>query len=315
MLRVLFTGLILCLLTGCAVFSRQETSSIGFPNYDKTPVSAQEMQLLVPGEWYQVRLPEKDGRSLMVRGIFHNGYVGRLQECDENSLTLTDVTKCTFFDSTSALRRLPLGGSYFENGSLSCKNESAPVTVHRSQLMWFERTSVEEAAKYRRCAEAEKVAKSRPLNEFLGIDSDINIDCLPPMCSFLLPDPQGEEKLSQRRIEIIEIQAGQWYFVTTPWEGTGRSKNPKLHFGLVHQVNGDSITLTNVTTQCPSEAGGAVAIETSSELTLPRSQIEKVRQIPPDEVAEWIEEINQPREPIGTGLESSSGRQPPHFSD
>ena len=201
---------------------------------------------------------------------------------------------------------------------MSCKNESAPVTVRRSQLMWFEKTSVEEAAKYRRCAEAEEVAKSRPLNKFRGIDSDIPTDFPLPGCSFLLPNPQSEEKLSQRRIEILEIQAGQWYFVTTPWEGTGRSKNPKLHFGLVHQVNGDSITLTNVTTQCVKASATAVdriAIETSSELTLPRSQIEKVRQIPPDEVAEWIEEINQPREPIGTGLESSSGRPPPHFSD
>ena len=259
------------------------------------------MQSLTPGEWYQVRLPEKDGHSHMVRGIFRNGYVGRLQECDENSLTLTDVTKCTFFDSTSALRRLPLGGSYFENGWMSCKNESAPVTVRRSQLMWFEKTSVEEDAKYRRCAEAEEVAKSRPLNKFSGIDSDIPTDFPLPGCSFLFPNPQSEEKLSQRRIEILEIQAGQWYFVFMPLEGQGTSRNQQVHFGLVHQVNEDSMTLINVTTQCAKASATAVdriAIETSSELTLPRSQIEKVRQVPPEEVAEQIAEINQPREPI-----------------
>ena len=292
MLRVLFTGLIVSLLAGCTVFPRQETSSeTDFPNYDTTPVSAQEMQLLVPGEWYQVRLPEKDGRSHMVRGIFRNGYVGRLQECDENSLTLTDVTKCTLFDSTSALRHLPLGGSYFENGWMSCKNESAPVTVRRTQLMWFDRITAEKAEPFRRYDEI--------MNTSYEFSANTQLDGLFPDTSFLLPNPQREEILSQRRIEIREMQAGQWYFVFLSREGPGRSKNPKLHFGLVQQVNGDSITLTNVTTQCVKASATAVdriAIETSSELKLPRSQIEKVRQIPPDEVAEWIAEINQPRE-------------------
>ena len=298
MLRVLFTGLIVSLLAGCTVFPRQETSSIGFPNYDTTPVSAQEMQLLVPGEWYQVRLPEKDGRSHMVRGIFRNGYVGRLQECDENSLTLTDVTKCTLFDSTSALRRLPLVGSSFEYCLESCKNESAPVTIRRTQLMWFNRITAENGDRFRRYSELMNTTFGFSENiDFASQDPQITqLGGLLPDTSFLLPNPQREEILSQRRIEILEIQAGQWYFVTTPWEGTGRSKNPKLHFGLVQQVNGDSITLTNVTTQCPSETGGAVAIETSSELTLPRSQIANVRQVPPEEVAEQIAEINQPRE-------------------
>ena len=151
MMRILPARLALCLLTGCAVFPRQETlSPVGYPNYDTTPISAKEMQLLVPGEWYQVRLPERDGRSLFVRGIFRNGYVGRLQVCDENSLTLTDVTKCTDFDSTSALRHLPLWGSHFENGWGFCKNESAPVTVRRTQIMWFEPISAEKAEPFRR---------------------------------------------------------------------------------------------------------------------------------------------------------------------
>ena len=301
MLRVLFTGLILCLLTGCAVFPRQELSSeTGFPNYDTTPVSAQEMQLLVPGEWYHVRLPEKDGRSLMVRGIFRNGYVGRLQAWDENSLTLTDVTKCTLFDSTSALRRLPLVGSSFENGWLSCKNESAPVTVRRAQLMWFEKISAEKAEPFRRYDEImDTPIELAANNDSTSENAFAVFDRSFPDASFLLPNPQSEEKLRQRRIEVLEMQAGQWYFVYTPWEGQGSSKTMKMHFGLIQQVDGDSITLTDVTTQCVSEAArGAVAIETSSELKLPRSQIENVRQIPPDDVAEWIAEINQPREPI-----------------
>ncbi len=302
MLRGLFIGLIFSLLTGCAVFPRQETTSqTGFPKYDTTPVSAQEMQLLVPGEWYQVRLPEKDGHSLMVRGIFHNGYVGRLQACDENSLTLTDVTKCTLFDSTSALRRLPLVGSSFEYCLESCKNESAPVTIRRTQLMWFNRITAEKADLFRRYHEitntpfeiAENNDSSSQNTPFGVLDVHL------PDTSFLLPNPQREEKLSQRRIEILEMPAGQWYFVYTPWQGQGSSKTMKMHFGLVQQVDRDSITLTDVTTQCVSEAErGVVAIETSAELTVPRSQIENVRQIPPDEVAEWIAEINQPREPM-----------------
>ncbi len=299
MWRAISLGLVLSLLTGCAVFPRQETSSLGFPNYDTTPVSAQEMQLLVPGEWYQVRLPERDGRSLFVRGIFHNGYVGRLQECDENSLSLTDVTKCTLFDSTSAMRHLPLVGSSFENGWETCKNKSGPVTVRRTQAMWVQPISAEEADKFRRYDEMmdqtfELPANIDPTSENAQIAA---LEHRRADTSFLIPQPQHEEGLVRRRIEIREMQAGQWYFVFTPWVRQGSSRTLKMHFGLVQQMDGDSITLTDVTTQCVSAAArGAVAIETSSELKLPRSQIEKVRQIPADEVAEWIAEINQPRE-------------------
>ena len=72
-------------------------------------------------------------------------------------------------------------------------------------------------------------------------------------------------------------------------------KNVKVHLGLVRQVNDDSIVLTNVTTQGGS-AGERFAVETSSELKLPRSQIESVRQETPEQAAELIAEINEPRE-------------------
>ncbi|MCX7411123.1 MAG: hypothetical protein NTZ32_23860 [Planctomycetales bacterium] len=295
-MRVLCACLLLLLLTGCAMFPRQETTSpVGYPNYDTTPVSAKEMQCLVPGEWYQVRLPEKDGRSLMVRGIFRNGYVGRLQECDENSLTLTDVTKCTDFDSTSALRHLPLWGSHFENGCGGCKNESAPVTVRRTQLMWFEPISVEKAEPFRRFDEIMNTSFD------LSANSDSTSQNAPvpemspfPDSSFLLPNPEREERLSRRRIEILEMQADQWYFVAMRREERGSPENRIAHLGLVRQVNDDSITLTNVTTQSESAAGRSV--ETSSELKLPRSQIEYVRQETPEQAAELIAEINESRE-------------------
>lgn len=296
-MRFLATGIAISLLTGCAVFPHQETlSPVGYPNYDTTPVSAKEMQCLVPGEWYQVRLPERDGRSHFVRGIFRNGYVGRLQECDENSLTLTDVTKCTDFDSTSALRHLPLWGSHFEEGWGTCKNKSGPVTVPRTQLMWFEPISAEKAEPFRRFDEIVNTTFSTPASS----DSTSQNAPVPelsflPDTSFLLPNPELEEVLSRRRIEILEIQADQWYFVVMRQAGRGSSKNVKAHLGLVHQVNDDSITLTNVTTQGGS-AGERFAVETSSELKLPRSQIESVRQETPEQAAELIAEINEPRE-------------------
>ena len=295
MMRILPACLALCLLTGCAVFPRQETSSLGFPNYDTTPVSAKEMQLLVPGEWYQVRLPERDGRSHFVRGIFRNGYVGRLQECDENSLTLTDVTKCTDFDSTSALRHLPLWGSHFENGWGGCKNESAPVTVRRTQIMWFEPISAEKAEPFRRFDEIMNTSFDLPANSDSTSQNAPVPELSPfPDSSFLLPHPQREEVLSRRRIEILEMQADQWYFVYMRREERNSPRNVKAHLGLVHQVNDDSITLTNVTTQSETAAGRSV--ETSSELKLPRSQIEYVRQETPEQAAELIAEINEPRQ-------------------
>ncbi|MBC8113603.1 MAG: hypothetical protein H7062_04450, partial [Candidatus Saccharimonas sp.] len=233
-MRILSTGLVLSLLTGCAVFPRQETlSQAGFPNYDTTPISAKEMQLLMPGEWYQVRLPERDGRSLFVRGIFHNGYVGRLQECDENSLTLTDVTKCTFFDPTSALRHLPLWGSYFEEGGMSYKNEPTPVTVRRTQLMWIEPISAEKAEPFRRYHEITNMSFEFPANSD-SMTQNVQfpeLESLLPDAGFLLPNPDLEETFSQRRIEILEMQADQWYFVIMRQEGRGSSKNKKAHLG------------------------------------------------------------------------------------
>ena len=294
-MRTLSACLLLLLLTGCAMFPRQETTSpVGYPNYDTTPVSAKEMQSLVPGEWYQVRLPEKDGQSHFVRGIFRNGYVGRLQECDEDSLTLTDVTKCTDFESTSALRHLPLWGSHFENGWSSCKNEP-PVTVRRTQIMWFGPISAEKAEPFRRFDEIASSSFEVPSsNDSTSQNAPVPELSLMPDSSFLLPNPEREERLSRRRIEILEMQADQWYFVYMRREERNSPRNVKAHLGLVHQVNDDSITLTNVTTQSESAAGRSV--ETSSELKLPRSQIEYVRQETPEQAAELIAEINEPQQ-------------------
>lgn len=122
-LRSITLGLAVVLVSGCATFSGPEVGMQAFvPQHDTTPVSIRQMQLLVTGEWYAVRLPEKDGWSSTTRGVFHNGYVGRLQQSDDESLTLTEVTRCTQFDSTSALRNLPVWGDNTRGGETTRTN-------------------------------------------------------------------------------------------------------------------------------------------------------------------------------------------------
>jgi hypothetical protein len=161
--------------------------------------------------------------------------------------------------------------------------------------MWVEPISAENAEPFRRFDEIMNTTFSIPASSDSTSQNAPVAELSPlPDSSFLFPNPQREEILSRRRIEILEMQADQWYFVVMRQAGRGSSKNVKAHLGLVHQVNDDSITLTNVTTQSGSAAGKSV--ETSSELKLPRSQIESVRQETPEQAAELIAEINEPRE-------------------
>ncbi|MBM4075324.1 MAG: hypothetical protein FJ267_06745 [Planctomycetes bacterium] len=70
----------------------------------------------------------------------------------------------------------------------------------------------------------------------------------------------------------------------------------KFYFGLIDRVEGDSISLTNVTTQFRSSDAAPTdmpAIETSTGLSLSRSQIEVARKIPPDQVEERIAQFNE----------------------
>ena len=161
--------------------------------------------------------------------------------------------------------------------------------------MWFEPISAEKAEPFRRYDEIVNSSFELPASSDSTSQNAPVAELSPfPDSSFLLPNPQREEVLSRRRIEILEMQADQWYFVLMRQAGRGSPRNVKAHLGLVHQVNDDSITLTNVTTQSGSAAGKSV--ETSSELKLPRSQIEYVRQETPEQAAELIAEINEPRE-------------------
>lgn len=297
MRRSIACGLTLALLTGCAAFSQSEISSrTDFPNRDTTPVSLQQMQLLVPGDWYAVRLPERDGRSSAVRGIFRSGYVGRLEKSDDDSLTLADVTKCTHFDSTSAWRRLPLLGSHFENGWLACRNEPGTVTVPRSKVMWFEPLSAEKADQFRRYDDImnteielpESDGSNSPTAQFGVLDSRL------PNVDFLLPNPQSEAIRSRRWIEVREMKTGQWYSVIMPTEMHGSPNDMKFHVGLVERVDEDSVTFTNVTTGFPLTRG-AVGSQTSPEMTLRYSQIDRVTPLTPEQATEQIAMFNHPR--------------------
>lgn len=294
MRRSIAAGLTLVLLSGCATFSHPDTASrTDILDRDTTPVSSQQMQLLVPGDWYAVRLPEKDGRSSAVRGIFRSGYVGRLLKSDEDSLTLTEVTRCTHFDSTSALRHLPLLGSNFENGWLGCKNEPGTVTVPRLKVMWFEPISAEKAVQFRCYDEimnapwelSEIETSNRTTAQFGVLDNRL------PNVDFLLPSPQSEEIRSRRWIEVREMKTGRWYSVIML---RGMQDDPnamKLHVGLVHHVDEDSVILTNVSTGSLLEH--SAGSNTSQELTLRFSQIDRAIPLTPDQAAEQIAMFNR----------------------
>jgi len=302
MYRTIASGLVLALLTGCATFSRPDADLQTYvPERDTTPVSLRQMQLLVPGEWYVVRLPDQDGRSAFVRGIFRHGYVGRLEKSDEGSLTLTDVTKCTLFDSTSSLRHLPLFGSEFENGWMDCENQPAPVTVPQARVMWFESISAEDADRFRRYKEIVKVIVSTPLFETATNDGDSTsqtaqlgvLDRRWPDASFLLPHLKREEVVSQRRIEIREMQPGQWYSVIIPIKRPDGSNDFGVHVGIVDHLDDDSVNLTNVTSG--TALGGAGGSQTSSEMRLRYAQIQLVKPLTQEQVTEQIAMFNQPR--------------------
>lgn len=285
-------GLGMALLAGCVTFSRLDTGShTEFPDRDTTPVSAQQMKLLAPGDWYLVQLPEREGRSSVVRGVFYSGYVGRVQVSDEDSLTLTEVAKCTFFNSRSALRHLPFVGLNFEGWS-NCRNESGSVTVPRSKVLWFEPISAEKAGRFRRYGEIEVAISdgSNSQTPFCVFGNN------PPDVSFVLPKSRIEKETRyQRWIEVREMKTGQWYNII-PIETQGTPNQVQIHVALVHHVDEDSVSLTNVTTGSISAFGGVAGSTTSSELTLRYTEIDRVNPLTPEEAAEQIAWFNHPQD-------------------
>lgn len=288
MQRSIALGLMIVLLAGCATFSTSDTDSQShIPERDTTPVSVQQMRLLQIGEWYEVRLPEKEGRSGAGRGVYYNGYVGRLQSSDEDSLTLADVVKCTSFDYRSTLRYLPVVGSNYENGWSKMEKVTGTVTVPRTEVMWFEPISATEGDNYQRCDEISQ-------GPFELAAEDIPEECRTPYgiidphrvsADFLLPNQESEERRVQKWIEAREVKPGHWYNVLPAPERRYTFYDIKIHMGVVDHVDEDGIHLINVTTCSKPRDGSPDRIETTAEMMLRFSEIDKVIALTP----EWLE--------------------------
>ena len=136
MIRALFTGLMLCLLTGCSLFPEQMQSS-----QQTQRVTADELRLLQRGQWYQVILHVEKRGSTEAR----TEYIGQLQNAADDSITLTEVSKRAQYESTSPLRRV-LYGRFFKLTGVAPQEEPAPKTLARDQIQQIVPISVAEAA-------------------------------------------------------------------------------------------------------------------------------------------------------------------------
>ena len=137
MMRVLFTGLMLCLLTGCSLFPEQAQSS-----QQTRRVTAEELRLLQPGQWYRVRLHDLKSGS----NVSRTEYVGRLQKADDDSLTLAAVSMHGRNESISVLRKVPYLSRLVKNTGVGGQEEPAPKTLSRDQIQQIEPISAAEAA-------------------------------------------------------------------------------------------------------------------------------------------------------------------------
>ncbi len=137
MMRVLFTGLMLCLLTGCSLFPEQTQSS-----QQTQRVTADKLRLLQPGQWYRVILHLEKREST----VAWTEYIGQLQHAADDSITLTEVSKRARYESTSPLRRVPFYGRLYKNTGIDLQEEPTPKTLSRDQIEQIVRISAVEAA-------------------------------------------------------------------------------------------------------------------------------------------------------------------------
>ena len=137
MMRVLFTGLMLCVLTGCSLFPEQTQSS-----QPARRVSADVLRSLQPGGWYRVRLHDEKGGISGGR----TEYIGQLQQADDNSITLSQVSALTRYGSTSVLRKVPYVSRLYKNTGVARQEEPSPKTLARDQIQQIEPISAAEAA-------------------------------------------------------------------------------------------------------------------------------------------------------------------------
>ena len=143
MMRVLSTGLVLCLLTGCSLFPEQTQSS-----QRTRRVTVEEFRSLQPGQWYRVRLHgKKDGFTEL-----RTEYIGQLQQAADDSITLTEVSMRGRYESTSLLRHVPFYGRLFKNTGID-REEPSPKRLARDQIQQIEPISAAEAAELKQTFE------------------------------------------------------------------------------------------------------------------------------------------------------------------
>ena len=137
MMRVLFTGLMLCLLAGCAMFPQGAS-----PPQLIHQVSASELRSLVPDQWCRVQLHavRQNGRESRTE------HIGRLKSADGESVTLTEVTTRGRNTSTTVFRKVPYLSRLVKNTGVGAEDNPNPVNIPRDRMESIEPISPEEAA-------------------------------------------------------------------------------------------------------------------------------------------------------------------------
>ncbi len=151
MQRVLNLSLACLLLTGCATFnaSHRETSDAEWPD-------------LQSGRWCRVMM-SAEGNPYSKR---QTEYVGRIQQMDDDSVTITDVTISTVAWSPMMTRVPYLSRLYKNTGPDVSEEGLAPLRLQRSNIQRINPISAEQAAEFK-----------KPI-ERIGIDFDYRTDPL-----------------------------------------------------------------------------------------------------------------------------------------
>lgn len=266
MMRALFTGLMLCLLTGCAMFPQEASPPQPIPH-----VSASELRSLVPGQWCRVQLDAVRQNGSESR----TEHIGLVQSADGESVTLTEVTTRGRNTSTSPLRRVPYLSRLVKNSGVGAEDNPNPVTIPREQMETIDPISPAEAAELK-----------QPF-ERIGIDFDFNV----------LEDRRSDDVATNDElpeatsIDLATLPPGQWCQVRLHDEQRGSFKTHTTYIGQLQRADDESVTLTEVTrlfTDC-------IWTDKPAPVTVRLDRIECLNPI----TAERAAKVKQPKERVG----------------
>jgi hypothetical protein len=153
-MRFLSTCIALCLLTGCTLFPQQTQS-----NASLLAASGVDPTSLPLGQWCRVTLREEKRGSYEARAE----HIGQLQQADDGSITLTEVTTHRRFIPTSRLHKIPYVSRLYKKSGIDTLHEPAPITVARDRIARIEVISPEAAEQLK-----------QPI-ERIGIDFDFSL--------------------------------------------------------------------------------------------------------------------------------------------